>query len=509
MIKLIVYLLISLFSINCFSQSSSSKQLIGVVDYNPFIIQADGLIFSFNNKDSFNVGPGRIRIMPFKLGTNILVDHLLHLNNPIPNSDFKFSITQDNTNERNLTNGFRKNMSLKSQYIDTIMDFGSNLSVSWTDSKMRVVQKMVIKCELFLPIIEGYKNYPKTDSLDQFHKTKHIKRLKLLPVGFSKMTNSAIILSVKENLDFKFQKPKLVNDSSLYYRLFSSIKSENIDWIKTGHLLTLTNLKANRQYFLEVKYQNQAESKIIEITTTKKLYQELWFIITCFISLIVLVYFILKWYYRKKIAYLISQRNRVEDKLKMLQSQLNPHFVFNALSSIEGLVTAGENELANQYLANFSLILRETLRNMDKILLSLEEELNLIDKYCKVEQLRFGFQYIIVIDDSINKAAIELPPLLLQPIVENAIKHGLAGLGKNGYLEITINQKENNLEILVKNNRTNAYTNIPTAGGFGLKYLNQRIVHFNQLNPNTPISYEFRLFDKEAISTINFQNCFL
>lgn len=509
MIKLIGYLLFSLFSINCFSQPSLSKQLIGVIDYNPYIIQADGLIFSFNNKDTFNVGPGRIRVIPFKLGTNILVDHLLHLNNPSINGDFKISITEDNSNERNLTNGFRKNFSLNSQYIETKMDFGSKLSVAWVESNMRVVQTMVIKCELYLPIVEGYKSYPKTDSLDQFHKTKHIKRLKLLPVGFSKMTNSAIVLSIKENLDFKFQKPKLVNDSSLYYRLFSPIKSENIDWTKTGHLLTLTNLKPNRQYFLEVKYQNQAESKIIEITTTKKLYQELWFIITCFISILVLVYLALKWYYRRKIAYLTNQRNRVEDKLKMLQSQLNPHFVFNALSSIEGLVTAGENELANQYLANFSLILRETLRNMDKILLSLEEELNLIDKYCKVEQLRFGFQYKIVIEDNINKTAIELPPLLLQPIVENAIKHGLAGLGKNGYLEIAINQKENNLEILVKNNRTNAYTNIPTAGGFGLKYLNQRIVHFNQLNPDTPISYEFQLYDKEAISKINFQNCFL
>ena len=389
------------------------------------------------------------------------------------------------------------------------MDFGSNLSVSWIDSKMSVVQKIVIKCELFLPIIEGYKNYPKTDSLDQFHKTKHIKRLKLLPVGFSKMSSSAIILSIKENLDFKFQKPKLVNDSSLYYRLFSSIKSENKDWIKTGHLLTLTKLKANRQYFLEVKYQNQSNSKIIEITTTKKIYQQLWFIIACFIDVLVLVYFTLRWYYRRKIAFLTNQRNRVEDKLKMLQSQLNPHFVFNALSSIEGLVTAGENELANQYLANFSLILRETLRNMDKMLLSLEEELNLIDKYCKVEQLRFGFQYKIVIDESINKTAIELPPLLLQPVVENAIKHGLAGLGKNGYLEIAINKKEYNLEIFVKNNRTNSYVNIPTAGGFGLKYLNQRIVHFNQLNPDTPITYQFQLFDKEAISIINLQNLFL
>lgn len=509
MIKLIGYILFSLFSINCFSQQNLSKQLIGVIDYHPFIIQADGLIFSFNSKDTFTVGPGRIRVMPFKLGTNILVDHLLHLNNPVLNGDLKISITGDNSNDRNLKNSFRKSLPLKSEYIETIMDFGSNLSVAWIDSNMRVVQKMVFKCKLYLPILEGYKNYPKTDSLDQVHKTKHIKRLKLLPIGFSKMNNSGIVLSIKENLDFKFQKPKLVIDSSLFYRLFSPIKSENIDWTKTGHLLTLTNLKANRHYFLEVKYQNQAESKNIEITSTKKLYQEHWFIITCFISMLVFVYFILKWYYRKKIAYLTIQRNRVEDKLKMLQSQLNPHFVFNALSSIEGLVTAGENELANQYLANFSLILRETLRNMDKILLSLEEELNLIDKYCKVEQLRFGFLYKIVIDDNINKTAIELPPLLLQPIVENAIKHGLAGLRKNGYLEIALNKKENNLEILIKNNRTNAYTNVPTAGGFGLKYLNQRILHFNQLNPDTPISYEFQLFDKEAISKINFQNCFL
>ena len=483
-----------------------SKQVTGVISQIPFVIKSDDYLVSFNYKDTFIIQTGRLQLFIFDKNIGVEFDQVLHVNEPTeikPNLETGVLNIQKQIYYPN--NKTQKDKLL----LDTSLVYGNILTIVWVDKRSNIVQKFVFVCSKMVPKLLGFRSVKGIDGTSQAYKARRLNKNQAFPIEFTRLRGKIIETETNGYLELIIQKPNLILDSIVEYRIVDKNGVGKIKWSKAGHLITLNEIKSNSNFFIELKYRNQPESILVEIITLKKFYQKLWFIAIALIFILSIVFFSTRWHYKRKLSNLTIQRNRVEDKLKMLQSQLNPHFVFNALSSIEGLVTAGENELANQYLANFSLILRETLRNMDKILLSLEEEINLIDKYCKVEQLRFGFQYKIVIDDNINKTAIELPPLLLQPIVENAIKHGLAGLGKNGYLEIAINKKENNLDILVKNNRTNAYTNIPTAGGFGLKYLNQRIVHFNQLNSDTPISYEFQLFDKEAISKINFQNCFL
>lgn len=494
---------------NFISAQSDFVQATGVIHKVPFIIKSQDYLVSFNHKDTFQVQAGRLEISHFDRNTGVVFDQLLQIDAPNQKIiGLRLGII-DGSIKSNRIRYLHNKTKMRSQIIDTFLNYGNNLTLVWVNEQLKIVQSIVFDCSKQVPNIIGFRPLKEIDSISQMYKSRRLNKDTAFPIEYTKQLNKVIKIKALGNLELLIQKQNLIIDSVIQFRVFDQKSAPFVKWVNTGHLITLNNIQPGSNYFLELRYKNQFETNLIEIIAIKEFYQQLWFIIACFIGVLVLVYFTLKWYYRRKIAFLTNQRNRVEDKLKMLQSQLNPHFVFNALSSIEGLVTAGENELANQYLANFSSILRETLRNMDKILLSLEEELNLIDKYCKVEQLRFGFQYKIVIDESINKTAIELPPLLLQPVVENAIKHGLAGLGKNGYLEIAINKKEKNLEIFVKNNRTNSYVNIPTAGGFGLKYLNQRIVHFNQLNPDTPITYQFQLFDKEAISIINLQNLFL
>lgn len=483
-----------------------SKQITGVISQIPFIIKSDDYLISFNYKDTFIIQTGRLQLFDFDKNLRFEFDQLLQVNEPTASKSNLETGVLNNQNQIY----FQNNKTQKeNMLLDTSLVYGNILTIVWVDKRSNIGQKFVFVCSKMVPKVLGFRSFKGIDGTSQAYKARRLNKNQAFPREFTRLRGKTIKTETNGYLELIIQKPNLILDSIVDYRIVDKKGGGQIKWSKAGHLITLNELKSNSNFFLELKYRNQPESILVEIITLKKFYQKLWFIVVVFIIIFSIIFLSIRLYYKRKLSALTIQRNRVEDKLKMLQSQLNPHFVFNALSSIEGLVTAGENELANHYLANFSLILRETLRNMDKILLSLEEELNLIDKYCKVEQLRFGFQYKIVIDDNINKTAIELPPLLLQPIVENAIKHGLAGLGRNGYLEIAINKKENNLDILVKNNRTNAYTNIPTAGGFGLKYLNQKIVHFNQLNPDTPISYEFKLFDKEAISIINFQNCFL
>jgi sensor histidine kinase YesM len=114
-------------------------------------------------------------------------------------------------------------------------------------------------------------------------------------------------------------------------------------------------------------------------------------------------------------------------EMQALRSQMNPHFIFNSLNSIRYQIQSQQYESASQYLIKFSQLLRQTLENSRKDIVTLEEELKLTKLYLEIEGIRFGesFDYQLKIDDAVDLEEIELPPLLLQPFAENAVKHGL------------------------------------------------------------------------------------
>jgi len=112
-------------------------------------------------------------------------------------------------------------------------------------------------------------------------------------------------------------------------------------------------------------------------------------------------------------------------QLKSLKAQMNPHFMFNAMNSIQGLVLKGDKHEAYQYLSKFSAMIRENLNMSEKSFVLFEEELSLLNKYLELEKLRFRdeFNYKLIGIENIND--IKIPSMIIQPFVENAIKHGL------------------------------------------------------------------------------------
>jgi len=118
-------------------------------------------------------------------------------------------------------------------------------------------------------------------------------------------------------------------------------------------------------------------------------------------------------------------RKQKEQKIKLtaLYSQLNPHFIFNAMGSIQGLLNNNEIEKANKYLSDFGTLLRDSLAIGEKEMISLEDDIQYLKKYVALEQLRFSFDCKWVIDEMQVTKQIEVLPLLAQPIMENAIKH--------------------------------------------------------------------------------------
>ncbi len=164
-------------------------------------------------------------------------------------------------------------------------------------------------------------------------------------------------------------------------------------------------------------------------------YSQLWFILLCglaFVGLVVLVF-------RQQLAIQRKKARQVNElnasKLTAIQSQMNPHFIFNALNSIQDLVLKGDVENSYSYITTFSNLVRSTLNYSEKDFIDFDQEIKLLNLYLSLEQLRFKKKLVYEIDaDDIDD--IQLPPLLIQPFVENALVHGL--LHKEGEKRLTI-----------------------------------------------------------------------
>jgi len=141
--------------------------------------------------------------------------------------------------------------------------------------------------------------------------------------------------------------------------------------------------------------------------------------------------------------------------LKSLRSQMNPHFIFNALNSVNNYIAKSDERSANRYLSEFSTLMRSVLENSEEDFIPLAKELELLELYVKLEHSRFPekFDYKINLDTNIDVASFQIPPMLLQPYIENAIWHGLRYKNEKGFLHINVNQKDKeSLEIVIRDN---------------------------------------------------------
>lgn len=136
--------------------------------------------------------------------------------------------------------------------------------------------------------------------------------------------------------------------------------------------------------------------------------------------------------------------------LKSLRSQMNPHFIFNALNSVNSFIATNDERTANKYLSDFSFLMRSVLENSEEDFIPLRKEIELLQMYTKLEHFRFKdkFEYTIDIDESINIDEFQIPPMLLQPYIENAVWHGLRYKEEMGHLNISIKAK-NKEELII------------------------------------------------------------
>ncbi|MBX5439643.1 MAG: histidine kinase, partial [Thermoflavifilum sp.] len=181
--------------------------------------------------------------------------------------------------------------------------------------------------------------------------------------------------------------------------------------------------------------------------------------------------------HRQRLMQLEQQRKITELEMQMLRAQINPHFIFNTLNAIKQMMYEHEVDQANHYLDQFSSLLRANLYTHQDDIISLEQELLYVEQYLTLEKLRFGdqFDYEIHTDESINMSSVQVPAMMLQPVVENAIKHGIRKQKHvRGKIYILVQMQGSCCQIHILDNGPGFQPLTATAGGKGLEITRKR-----------------------------------
>lgn len=214
------------------------------------------------------------------------------------------------------------------------------------------------------------------------------------------------------------------------------------------------------EYHLELSYLNdngmwQKPYGILNIHKRPKFMETIWFYIFLVLSSFLVAFVV----FRIRAVQINRQRKykRLIEKLeqKALLAQMNPHFIFNSLNSIQSFLVYNENHLAEKYLQMLSQLIRMTLNNSRESEVTIRQEIDVLTKYVELEKMRFKdrFDFEFTISLTHNQLQSYIPPMLIQPFVENAIIHGFKGLDIPGRLEINFKELvENRLVVVVTDN---------------------------------------------------------
>ncbi len=205
------------------------------------------------------------------------------------------------------------------------------------------------------------------------------------------------------------------------------------DWVYTqNRKVQFTVLPSNGNYLFEVMAQdetgNWSPPHQLHMEFLIPFYRTWWFITLSILSFLLIFWSILRAFYKRKLKVQSFKTELLQLEGKALQSQMNPHFVFNALNSIQSFITTGDTLNSEIYLAKFSGLLRKTLNYSRHNTIELSKELESLNMYIELEKMRFGdkLSYQMIIDDAVETDIIKILPMLIQPFVENAIIHGIS-----------------------------------------------------------------------------------
>ncbi len=279
-------------------------------------------------------------------------------------------------------------------------------------------------------------------NLNYINKSEKVPSISLNKISVNDLdynsSSSNQLSSDQRKLEFILSSPTLRNhETTVYhYKLIGYDTKWSINPYQANKISY--NALAPGTYTFQVKAENQGVfSKVVHFSFTinQPIYLRWWFITLCILAFLIGVFILYKWQLniQRKKSQLTNELNA--SKLTAIQSQMNPHFIFNSLNSIQDLILKGNIEHSYTYITTFSNLVRRTLNYSEKDFIDFDQEIKLLELYLSLEKLRFkkDFNYELIYKDIDD---ILIPPLLIQPFIENALVHGL--LHKEGAKNLKI-----------------------------------------------------------------------
>jgi ligand-binding sensor domain-containing protein/two-component sensor histidine kinase len=261
----------------------------------------------------------------------------------------------------------------------------------------------------------------------------------------------------------------IINITSIYLPTSEQIKYQYRikklaeDWQELPNQSLVLSSLPKGKYILEVRSlkisENVPSQQVTLVMNVVPLfYEKQSFIILVTLAIIVLVVVLIQF----RITY-IKNKEKVKNwkklrtmflRLQFVQASLNPHFIFNSLNSILALLKTNRKEQAENYLSGFSKLLRATLETVGSTTISLDKEIEKLKQYLELEKIRFSdaFDYTIEVSNEVQIKRQKIPIMVLQPFVENAIKHGIRNLEYKGLIKISLKRENDNLKITIEDN---------------------------------------------------------
>jgi ligand-binding sensor domain-containing protein len=274
--------------------------------------------------------------------------------------------------------------------------------------------------------------------------TKPLLQILEMKVNNQKIRHRNLFKASENKFTFELKVPTLKNRENIYY--YTQLEPVEKGWTINhypNHTITFSALSPGN-YTFKVKAENNGRFSDTIVYTFKiqaPFYQRWWFNLIIGTIFFMAITFIYKNKLKKQKlkSDLINELNA--SKLIAIQSQMNPHFIFNSMNSIQDLVLKGDISNSYTYITKFSNLVRKTLNYSDKEFIDFEQEIKLLELYLSLEKLRFKESLTYTIDIQ-NIEDIQIPPMLIQPFIENALLHGLLHKEGNRKLGISFQLKE-------------------------------------------------------------------
>ncbi len=468
---------------------------------------------------------GTIKIIKAKNGASILATHLVQFKNQlyVSTTTNGLFVLEDNIEQSHFTtaNGLQSNNTKKAIIDDNKIWLLTDKSLEMIDTKTGLVQDFFSSAGLealtvydfaiddnrvLLATPGGVMEYTQTES----SLGERIKITQLSVENNNKEINPNTVLNYNQNaVTIKLDAIHYKSPSKLlfHYRLIGSDNSWHTA-SASNNVINYNSLAAGNYtfevYAADVNMIFRSTTSSFSFAVAKPLWQKWWFICLLTLGTLIVILLFIRWWMNRFKIQQTAKENLLQSKLTAIRSQMNPHFLYNVLNTVQGLVYANKKSEATEMLGNFSDLMRKTLQESDKTEIVLRDEIESLQLYLELEKKRFDkdFEFEINVDQNIDIDEVHIPSMFIQPFAENAIKHGL--LHKEGEKKLIINilQQNNKLFVTIDDNGAGRkqssiinQNNKIKSTGFAIKGIEERMTIYNAMSKE---KVAMEIIDKEV-----------